>query len=198
MGLALQVVLRELRPPERLAFVLHDMFDIPFDEIAPIVGSSVPAARQLASRARRRVRSADVEPDPDLPRQREVVDAFLAAPRAGDFGGLLAVLDPGCVLRADAGPTRSNLSQTVQGADEVAGQAIRFSTPAQTVEHVLVNGAGGVVVGQGGRVFSLTAFTIVDGRIAAMDVLADRERLERLAVWTVLSVDSHARHSTHG
>lgn len=182
VGLALQVVLQELGPRERLAFVLHDMFDIPYDEIAPIVGSSVPAARQLASRARRRVRSADVEPDPDLPRQREVVDAFLAAARAGDFGGLLAVLDPECVLRADAGPARPNLSQTVRGGDEVAGQAIRFSSPAQNVENVLVNGAAGVVVGQGGKVFSLIAFTVVDGRIAAMDILADPERLEGLVV----------------
>lgn len=180
VGLALQVVLRELRPAERLAFVLHDMFDVPFDLIATVVGSSAPAARQLASRARRRVRDARVEPDP-LPRQREVVAAFLAAARAGDFQELLAVLDPECVLRADAGPRMADLSQIVRGADEVAGQAIRFSSPAQQEEHVLVNGAAGVLVGQGGRMLSLTAFTIVDGRIVAMDVLADPERLEGLS-----------------
>lgn len=182
VGLALQVVIQELRPPERLAFVLHDMFDVPFDQIASIVGSSTPAARQLASRARRRVRDAAVEPDRDLPRQREVVDAFLAAARAGDFQGLLTVLDPECVLRADAGPVRHELSQTVRGGDEVAGQAIRFSSRAQTAEHVLVNGAAGVLVTQGGRALSLTAFTIVDGRIVAMDILADPERLEGVAV----------------
>ncbi|NIP83893.1 MAG: sigma-70 family RNA polymerase sigma factor [Gemmatimonadetes bacterium] len=178
VGLALQVVLRELRPPERLAFVLHDMFDVPFDQIASIVGTSNPAARQLASRARRRVRDANVAPDPDLPRQRDVVDAFLAAAKGGDFQGLLAVLDPECVLRADAGP----LSRTVRGGEDVAGQAIRFSSPAQEEEHVLVNGAAGVLVSQGGRVRSLTAFTVVDGRIVAMDILADPDRLERLAV----------------
>lgn len=182
VGLALQVVVQKLRPAERLAFVLHDMFDVPFDRIASMVDSSIPAARQLASRARRRVRDAPVEPDPDLPRQREVVDAFLAAARAGDFEGLLTVLDPECVLRADAGPLRPDLSQTVRGGDGVAGQAIRFSSRAQTAEHVLVNGAAGVLVTRGGRVLSLIAFTIVDGRIVAMDILADPERLETLAV----------------
>jgi RNA polymerase sigma factor (sigma-70 family) len=176
MGLALQVVIRELRPRERLAFVLHDMFDVPFDRIASIVGSSNQAARQLASRARRRIRGAGVEPDPELPRQREVVDAFLTAARAGDFAGLLRVLDPECVLRADAGP----LSQTVRGGDDVAGQAVRFSSPAQVERHVLVNGAAGVLVSHGDRVRSLTAFTIVDGRIVAMDILADPERLAAL------------------
>lgn len=181
VGLALQVVLQELRPPERLAFVLHDMFDVPFDRIASVVGSSTPAARQLASRARRRVRSAEVEPDPDLPRQREVVDAFLAAARAGDFEALLTVLDPECVLRADAGPLMPDLSQTVRGAEDVAGQAIRFSSRAQRTEHVLVNGAAGVIVSQGGRMLSLTGFTIVDGRVVAMDILADRERLAGLS-----------------
>lgn len=182
VGLALQVVVQKLRPAERLAFVLHDMFDVPFDRIASMVDSSIPAARQLASRARRRVRDAPVEPDPDLPRQREVVDAFLAAARAGDFEGLLTVLDPECVLRADAGPLRPDLSQTVRGGDGVAGQAIRFSSRAQTAEHVLVNGAAGVLVTRGGRVLSLIAFTIVDGRIVAMDILADQDRLERLDV----------------
>lgn len=180
VGLALQVVVQELRPEERVAFVLHDVFDVPFDLIASVLGSSNAAARQLASRARRRVRDARVEPDADLPRQRAVVDAFLAAARAGDLEGLLSVLDPECVLRADAGPLRAGLSQTVRGAEEVAGQAIRFSSPAQSVEHVLVNGAAGVLVGQGGRVFSLTAFTVVDGRVVAMDILADGERLARL------------------
>ena len=178
VGLALQVVVRELRPRERLAFVLHDLFDVPFDQIASILDSSNQAARQLASRARRRVRGARVEPDPELPRQREVVEAFLAAARAGEFEGLLRVLDPECVLRADAG----TLSQTVRGGDEVAGQAVRFSSPAQVEEHVLVNGAAGVLVSHGGRVRSLTAFTVVDGRIVALDILADPERLDELGV----------------
>lgn len=180
VGLALQVVLRELRPAERLAFVLHDMFDVPFDQIATALGSTTPAARQLASRARRRVRDADVDPDPGLERQREVVDAFLVAARAGDFEGLLTVLDPECVLRADAGPLMPDLSQTVRGAGGVAGQALRFSSTTQTVEHVLVNGAAGVLVSQGGRVLSLIGFTIVSERIVAMDILADPERLKRL------------------
>jgi RNA polymerase sigma factor (sigma-70 family) len=178
VGLALQVVVRELRPRERLAFVLHDMFDVPFDQVASILNSSNQAARQLASRARRRVRDARVEPDPELPRQREVVEAFLAAARAGEFEGLLRVLDPECVLRADAGA----LSQTVRGGDEVAGQAVRFSYPAQVEEHVIVNGAAGVLVSHGGRVRSLTAFTVVDGRIVALDILADPERLDELGV----------------
>ena len=180
VGLALQVVLRELRPPERLAFVLHDMFDVPFDQIASALGSTTSAATQLASRARRRVREADVEPDPDLQRQREVVDAFLAAARAGDLEGLLTVLDPECTLRADAGPLRSDLSRTVRGADEVAGQAIRFSSTAQSEEYVLVNGAAGILVAKGGQVLSLIGFTIVEERIVAMDILADPERLKGL------------------
>lgn len=180
VGLALQVVLQELRPPERMAFVLHDMFGVPFDLVASVVGSSTPAARKLASRARRRVRDARAAPDRDLPRQREVVDAFLAAAKTGDFEGLLAVLDPECVLRADAGPLMPGLSQTVRGAEDVAGQAIRFSSRAHVAEHVLVNGAAGVLVRQGGRALSLTAFTIVDERVVAMDILADGERLKRL------------------
>ena len=180
VGLALQVVLQELRPPERLAFVLHDMFDVPFEAIASVLGSSGPAARQLASRARRRVRDARVEPDSDLARQREVVDAFLAAAHQGDFQGLVRVLDPDSVLRADAGPLKPGLSQMVRGAEDIAGQALRFSSPSQSVEHVLVNGAAGVLVGQGGRVFSLTAFTVVEGRVVAMDILADPERLQGL------------------
>lgn len=178
VGLALQVVIQELRPPERLAFVLHDIFAVPFDQIASVVGSSTAAARQLASRARRRVRNAGVEPDPDLPRQREVVEAFLAAAREGDLEGLLAVLDPECVLRADAGPLMPGLSQTVRGAEEVAGQAIRFSSRAPLAEHVLVNGAAGVIVEEAGRVVSLIGFTVVKGRVVAMDILADSERLE--------------------
>lgn len=181
VGLALQVVLRELRPAERLAFVLHDMFDVPFGPIASALGSTAPAARQLASRARRRVREARVEPDRDLRRQREVVDAFLAAARAGDFEGLLTLLDPECMLRADAGPLMPNLSQAVRGANAVAGQALRFSSTAQSEEHVLVNGAAGILVVQGGRVRSLIGFTIVEDRIVAMDILADSERLTRLA-----------------
>lgn len=178
VGLALQVVVSELRPNERVAFVLHDLFDVPFKSVATVLGASEPAVRQMASRARRRVRDTRVEPDASLPDQREVVNAFLQAAREGDMEGLLGVLHPDCVLRADAGPNMPGLSQIVRGGDEVAGQAIRFSSPSHTVQHVLVNGAAGILVGPDDRVFSLTAFTIVGGRVVAMDILADPDRLQ--------------------
>ncbi len=180
VGLALQVVLGELRPRERLAFVLHDIFAVPFDQIAPLVESSVPAARQLASRARSRVREARARPDADLSQQRTVVDAFLAAAREGDLEGLLAVLDPECVLRADAGPLAPGFSQFVSGADRVAGQAVRFSARAHLARQVLVNGAAGVLVEEDGRPVSVIGFTVVAGRVVAMDILADPQRLEIL------------------
>jgi len=178
VGLALQVVLDTLTPGERLAFVLHDMFDLPFDEIAPIVGRSSASARQLASRARRRVRGADVPaPDLDAGRQREVVDAFFAAARRGDFDALVTVLDPDVLERVDAGP---DLSELVRGATVVAGRAIMFDQPSPLVRPVLVNGAVGVVVTVAGEPFAVMAFTVSGGRIVEIDVLADPDRLRRL------------------
>jgi RNA polymerase sigma factor (sigma-70 family) len=177
VGLALLVVLETLSPPERLAFVLHDMFDVPFAEIASIVGCSPAAARQLASRARRRVQGAPA-PDADLPRQRDVVDAFFAAVHDGDFEALLAVLDPDVVLRSDRGPDASKM---ISGARAVAERAIMFSQLAAYVQPVLVNGAAGIVSWRpGGEPFSVMGFTVRHGRIVEIDVLGDPERLKRL------------------
>jgi RNA polymerase sigma-70 factor (ECF subfamily) len=179
VGLALQVVLETLSPAERLAFVLHDMFDVPFDEIAPIVGRSPAAARQLASRARRRVRANDV-PAPDPGRQREVVDAFFAAARRGDLDALVAVLDPDAVLRSDEGPARPGASVVVRGAAAIAARAVMFERPLAHVRPALVNGAAGAVVTVGGRPVSVLGFTVSGGAIVAIDVMADPERLARL------------------
>jgi RNA polymerase sigma factor (sigma-70 family) len=180
IGLALLAVLETLSPAERVAFVLHDVFAVPFDEIAPIVGRTPQATRQLASRGRRRVQEAPV-PDPDLDAQWAVVDAFLAASREGDFERLLAVLDPDVVLRADGGPGRPRLVSVVHGRDEVATNAMLFRRLAATATRTLVNGApGGVVWGPDGRPFSILAFTVAGGRIVAVDVLADPDRLARL------------------
>jgi RNA polymerase sigma factor (sigma-70 family) len=175
VGLALLVVLETLPPAERLAFVLHDMFAVPFDEIAPIVDRSPTAARQLASRARRRVQGAPTVPDADPARQRAIVDAFLAAARDGDFEGLLAVLDPDVVLRADAGALP--LSREVRGAQAVAAGAMEFAALASSGRPALVNGAAGLVAAPEGRPFSVLGFTIAGGRIVEIDVLADPERL---------------------
>jgi RNA polymerase sigma factor (sigma-70 family) len=181
VGIALNVVLDTLTPAERLAFVLHDMFDLPFDEIAPMVGRSPATARQLASRARRRVRGADVHtPDPDIGRQREVVDAFFAAARHGDLDALVAVLDPDVVLRSDGGTARPQASTVIRGAANVAGQAIRFHQPAAVLRPVLVNGLAGVVVTVDGTPTAVLGFTVVDGRIVAIDALGDPDRLRRL------------------
>jgi RNA polymerase sigma factor (sigma-70 family) len=182
VGLALLVVLDTLTPGERLAFVLRDMFAMPFDEIAPIVGRSEAATRQLASRARRRVQGAPVAPDPDVARQREVVDAFLAAARGGDFEALVTVLDPDVVLRADRGVAQGG-SIEVTGAAAVANQALMFSrlgAGGGTVRHALVNGAAGVVATRDGRPFSVLGFTVSGGRIVEIDILADPARLDRL------------------
>jgi RNA polymerase sigma-70 factor (ECF subfamily) len=176
VGLALLVVLETLPPAERLAFVLHDMFAVPFDEIGPIVGRSPTAARKLASRARQRVQGAAARPDPDLGRQRQVVDAFFAAARDGDFAALVAVLDPDVVLRADAGPGREG-SGAVHGARNVAEQAFRFRAGHRWVRPALVNGVAGVVFVPEGRLASIMAFTVVDGRIVAIDALSDPDRL---------------------
>jgi RNA polymerase sigma factor (sigma-70 family) len=175
VGLALLVVLDTLPPAERLAFVLHDMFAVPFDEIAPIVDRSPDATRQLASRARRRVQSAPA-PDTDVARQRAVVDAFLAASRDGDFEALLAVLDPDVVLRADTGAGVVPLV----GAAAVAGQALTYRRLATGRRTVLVNGTVGVLTAPEGRPMSVMAFTISDGRIVAIDILADPVRIAAL------------------
>ena len=180
VGLALLVVLDTLAPAERLAFVLHDMFAVPFDEIAPMVGRSPTAARQLASRARRRVQGAAAVPDTDLRRQREVVDAFFAAARDGDFDALVAVLDPDVVLRSDGGVVRPGASQVVHGAEEVAASALTFARLSPFVRPALVNGAAGVVVAPHGRPFSVMGFTVRDGKIVEIDGIADPERLARL------------------
>jgi RNA polymerase sigma factor (sigma-70 family) len=180
VGLALLVVLETLSPAERLAFVLHDMFSGPFEEIAPIVGRSPTAARQLASRARRRVQGAATSPGADLTRQREVVAAFLAAARGGDFEALLAVLDPDVVLRADSGAVPAGASREVRGAPAVAEQALTFSRLSPFVRPALVNGAAGVVVAPGGRPFAVMGFTITRGKIVEIDILADPERLRQL------------------
>jgi RNA polymerase sigma factor (sigma-70 family) len=182
VGLALLVVLDTLTPPERLAFVLHDTFAVPFDQIAPIVGRSPAATRQLASRARRRVQGTAVVPDADLARQRQVVDAFFAAARDGDFTALVALLDPDVVVHADAGAVPLG-ARRVRGVAAVAeqlrtiggfGRLARFARPA------LVNGAAGVVVAPGGRPVAVMAFTIRDGKIAEIDILADPARLHQL------------------
>jgi RNA polymerase sigma factor (sigma-70 family) len=181
VGLALYVVLETLTPAERLAFVLHDMFDLPFDEIAPMVGRSPATARQLASRARRRVRGADVHvPDPDIGRQREVVDAFFAAARHGELDALVAVLDPDVVLRSDGGTARPEASVVIRGATAVAGQAIMFDRPAALVRPALVNGAAGAVVTEDGRPVAVLGFTVSHGRIVEIHALGDPERLVRL------------------
>jgi RNA polymerase sigma factor (sigma-70 family) len=180
VGLALLVVLDTLTPAERLAFVLHDMFAVPFEEIAPIVGRSTTTARQLASRARRRVRGADMVPDADLIRQREAVDAFLVAARGGDFDALVAVLDPDVVLRADVGAGPAGALREVRGAQAVAEQALTFSQFAHFARPALVNGAAGVVVFQRGRPFSVMGFTVTRGKIVEIDILADSARLRQL------------------
>jgi RNA polymerase sigma factor (sigma-70 family) len=181
VGLALQIVLDTLSPAERLAFVLHDMFDVPFDEIGPMVGRSATAARQLASRARRRVQGASVPaPDPDLARQRQVVDAFFAAAHRGDFDALVAVLDPNVVVRSDGGKKRPDLSFVRRGAAEVARTALKFAQPLAVRRPALVNGAAGVVVLTNGRPFAVMGFTVAQDKIVEIDCFLDPERLARL------------------
>jgi len=180
VGLALLVVLETLEPAERLAFVLHDVFGMTFDEIAPVVDRSPVAARQLASRARRRVQGKAPNADGDLRQQRRVIDAFMAAAQKGDFEGLVAVLDPDIVLRADGGAI-AGLSRVVRGANAVASQAETFSRSGLTNQLVLVNGSLGFVARRAdGRVFAVIGFTIAGGKIVEMDILADPERLGRL------------------
>jgi RNA polymerase sigma factor (sigma-70 family) len=183
VGLALLVVLEALTPAERLAFVLHDMFAVPFDEIAAIVGRSPAATRQLASRARRRVRGGTPAPDADRAGQRRAVDAFLQAARAGDFEALLRVLDPDVVFRVDAGPGAVDARPPVQGAEAVARRVlergVRFAPLGRPA---LVNGTAGIVVGPPGRPIAVAGLTVVSGRIAAIDLVLDREKLRAIAV----------------
>lgn len=178
VGLALLVVLESLSPAERLSFVLHDVFGVPFDEIAPVVERSPAAARQLASRARRRVRAEAPEPDADLAVQRRAVDAFLAASRDGDFEGLLRILDPDVVVRVDGGPNapKAFRQPPVVGAENVARQALLFRSSAAHSEVVMVNGSPGLMVRFPARTL-LGAFTVVDGRIVEINIIADREKL---------------------
>ncbi len=180
VGLALLVVLDALTPAERLVFVLHDMFALPFEEIAPMVDRSPTAARQLASRARRRVRGAEI-PDSDLARQREVVDAFFLAARSGDFDALVAVLHPDVVLRADFGPSRPAASTIVRGAAAVARQARLGANPAAVLLPALINGAAGVVITLDGRPHGVMAFTVVNEQIVELDIIGDPERIRRVA-----------------
>ncbi|WP_018349626.1 sigma-70 family RNA polymerase sigma factor [Longispora albida] len=172
VGLALLVVLDTLSPSERLAFVLHDMFGVAFEEVAPIAGKSEAATRQLASRARKKVQGA-AQPDPDLGKQRQVVEAFLSAARGGDFEALVRVLDPDVVLRADA-------TALLRGAELVAGRALMFSKLADTAAPVLIGGLAGILASVDGRPFSLMAFTVRDGRIAEIHSITDPERITAL------------------
>jgi RNA polymerase sigma factor (sigma-70 family) len=185
IGLALLVVLETLEPAERLAFVLHDMFAVPFDEIAPIVDRSSAAARQLASRARRRVQGTAPVSDVDLATQREVIDAFIAAAREGDFHALIAVLDPDVVLRADVGQPPAAMSHEVRGADAVARAALAFSRLDLHVQPALINGAAGTVSIRNGEPVSVAGFTVRGGRITEIDILAEQGRLRRLGLTIV-------------
>ena len=179
VGLALYVVLETLRPPERLAFVLHDVFEVPFDEIAAIVETTPEGARKLASRARRRIRDANPAPDGDLAAQREVVDAFFAAGRAGDFDRLVGVLHPDVVLRGDFGDVQTGV-RTTRGATAVARLARSYGGPERAVRPATINGAAGAVIVVGGRPVSIMGFVVIGGGIVSIDVLADPGRIARL------------------
>ena len=180
VGMALQITLDTLTPAERLTFVLHDMFDVPFDDIAPLVDRSSAATRQLASRACRRIRGTAV-PDPDLIRQRTVVDAFFAAARNGDFDALVSLLHPEVVLRVDFAPGRPRASMLVRGAPAVARQARLGADPDAIIHPVLVNGAAGVVITLHGRPHGIMAFTVDDGGVVELDIVADPDRIRRVA-----------------
>jgi RNA polymerase sigma-70 factor, ECF subfamily len=180
VGLAMLGVLETLSPEERVAFVLHDSFSVPFEQIADLLNRSPVAARKAASRARKRVEGETTAPDVDLERQREVVDAFFAASREGDFDALVGVLDPEIVLRADGGEARPSATHVIRGAVEVASRAMTFARLSPFVRPVLVNGVAGALVVPEGEVFSVMAFTVAGGRIAAIDILADPNRLDGL------------------
>jgi RNA polymerase sigma-70 factor (ECF subfamily) len=187
VGLALLVVLDTLTPPERLAFVLHDIFAVSFDEIGAIVGRSAAAARQLASRARKRVQGVTAVPEADLRSQREVVGAFLTALRAGDFEGLIAVLDPDVVVHADAGAGAAGAPREIRGAQNWARGAIAFSQQARFVQPALVNGEVGLVLAPQGHLFRVLKFKITRGKIVEVEVIADPERLSKLSLGVLMS-----------
>ena len=180
VGLALLVVLETLAPAERLAFVLHDMFAVPFHEIAPIIARSPNAARRMASRARVRVQGERTVPDADLSRQREVVDAFLAAARDGNFDALVAVLDPDVVVRADVGAVLAGASREVRGAAAVASQSLSYASRGLLAQPALINGVAGAITIRNGRPISVGAFTVRGGKVVALDILADPARLRQL------------------
>jgi ketosteroid isomerase-like protein len=182
VGLALYVVLETLSPAERLAFVLHDMFAVPFDEIASIAGRSPEATRQLASRARRRVRGARPEPDVELTEQQRVVEAFFAASRDGDFDALLEVLDPGVTLRVDAGPGGALARRPIVGRDAVLAEARRWEAMTPLSRPAIVNGVAGAVIGRPGRRFAVVAVTVANGRITALDFVVDPAKLARITI----------------
>ena len=183
VGIALYVVLETLTPAERLAFVLHDMFAMPFDEIARIAGRTPEATRQLASRARRRVQGATVEPDVELEEQRRVVDAFLEAARKGDFDALLEMLDPEVTLRVDAGPGSPMAQKPIVGAEAVLAEARRWNEMAQFSRPAIVNGVAGAVVARPGQPpFTVLAFTIANGRVTALDFVVDPAKLARITL----------------
>jgi RNA polymerase sigma-70 factor (ECF subfamily) len=182
VGLALYVVLETLAPAERLAFVLHDMFAIPFDEIAAIVGRSPDATRQLASRARRRVQGARSEPDVELAEQQRVVDAFFAAAREGDFDALLELLDPEVTLRVDAGPGSPLAHEPIVGAKAVLAEARRWAALTPFGRPAIVNGVAGAVVGRPGRPFAVVGITVTNGRITALDFVVDPAKLARVTI----------------
>ena len=190
VGLALQIVIDTLGPAERVAFVLHDMFHLSFDEVAVMVGRSPEATRQLASRARRRIKGAEVHtPEPDLARQRAVVDAFFAAGRAGDFEALVALLDPDVLARADLGPGRPGAPRVIRGAEAVARQARLGANAAAVIHPVLVNGAAGVVITLDGEPLALMGFTVAEGKIVEVDVIADPDRISRLAASVLATLE---------
>jgi RNA polymerase sigma-70 factor (ECF subfamily) len=180
IGLAMLSVLETLSPEERIAFVLHDMFSVPFEQVADLLDRSPVAARKAASRARKRVEAESTAPDVDLDRQREVVDAFFEAAREGDFDTLVEILHPEVVLRSDGGTARPSANHLIRGAAEVAGRAMTFAGLAPFVQPVLVNGVAGVLVAPHGRPFSVMAFTVAGGKVVAIDALADPARLERM------------------
>jgi RNA polymerase sigma-70 factor, ECF subfamily len=192
VSLALLVVLDTLSPAERLTFVLHDMFQLPFEEIAPMLGRSPQAARQLASRARRRVKGAEIPaPDPDLARQREVVDAFFQAARGGEFDALVAVLDPDVILRSDYGARRPVAPKVLHGAAAVANQALIGALPGAELHPALINGMAGVVITVHGRPFAVMGFTVAHGKIVEIDAIADPARVETIAA-AVLDDEGHS------
>jgi RNA polymerase sigma-70 factor (ECF subfamily) len=182
VGLALYVVLETLNPAERLAFVLHDMFAMPYDEIAAIVGRSPEAARQLASRARRRVQGAKAEPDAGLVEQQQVVQAFLTAAREGDFDALLELLDPEVTLRVDAGPDSPLAHPPIVGAEAVLAEARRWNAMAPHSRPAIVNGVAGAVIGRPGQLFGVVAVTVAQGRITALDFVVDPAKLARITI----------------